>query len=874
MENVLPGLNYDAKLAEQDWKTGRDQTEAAVISRFLLAMGSPPNALPQYGIADLLDPSQVASTDVTRPLLVTVSTLNSLQINVNPGTAVTQSGAILSISQNPQFSLARVQAGDINVVFGENALTVGGTQPVNDYNEALNTLEIQDSSLLLQSVLMADWNNTSLFPAARKQNIVVIAIVSAIATADSSIELQIDLSKSIYSFNRPWFSFMDIQHRAMVGSGAVTVKNPHGETYNDLTLPGDVPLFSGLGDTGLVVSRDRAINKMTGSNACSESLTVNRVLTDSAGIVTAKSRYGGVGARYVQLIAFPCRLGSVYETATPANSISAEFIEGTNLLVFGPQEVLTNPLTVEYSQAVALCPPVNVQSNLMTFTQPFTAEVLTAGGLTFDTIPNPNIDLDGSGPYPRRYRIYMLSDSSLTKFPQILNPSERLDDLGSSLVTPATQPIAPGRISIGMTKATNVSGMAVAIQISGQDVTGTNIQEILTIANASGYVDETVPSTNYDSANQIYITSQVFATVQTIQILSRASDGPLTEIQMWVEAEAGTAPSINDITAAALVGWNGQGIADIKDARVISRGFFKPDYFQISALGDTALNAIRMAANCATPQLVLAAPPQYLMSEDFEDLHYFDTVSDFFDFVQPTGTITIGNNSLIEQNDTLTIAPGKVLTAVVATADSTVGQFQIGADASTTLSNIVTAVNDPTFNSGSTGILTSSATATITYIGQNGQLGNSITITRALADGNSIQVTGFSRGFDRYGECYLDRNVTGLRSLNIPLNTDLYAYGYQFRGRYRSRAIALPSGVATSNKFCVVVHGHDPYYGSSIRIRGSDQSNPGQWLGWQIMSDATPGTGQVYIATIAAQCHKVQVEVYGRMRGLSLFNVA
>lgn len=871
MTNALGGINYDAKIASQDWKAGRDMTETAILTRFLISMGMPPNQIPQYGIVDSLDPSQVSATDVTRPFLVTISTLNALQLNVNPGVAVSSNGAVMQVGANPQFSLARTQAGDINVIFVENQLIPGGSQPVNDYQENLNTLEVQDQNFL-SAALLSDWQNTSLFPASRTQNIVVLAVVSVVATAGSSLELQIDQSQTIYPYIRPWFSIRAFYHESKVGTGTVTVQNPHGTSINDLTVAGAVGLLQGLADTGIVISRDRAVNKMLGSNFCTESIPLNRIQTDTTGLITAKSAYGGVNAQYVSLLNFPIRLGSLYETGVEQNAIAGQIVPQTNILVLGPHEDVLNPLTVEYNAAQALQPPVNTATNILAFGQPFTQELIVSGGLTIAEIPNPNFDFNGSGPYPRRYRVYMLSDSSLASFPQILNPSARLDNIGSSLVTPAQQPLAPARVSVGLTKATNVSGMQIQVQISGQDINGANIQETITISNSGGYVDESVPSTNYDSANQIYQTAQVFATVQSIQVLSRTNDGSLSEIQVWAEAEPGTAPSLNDVAEASLIGWNGQGISLIEDARVIARGFLRPDNFQIAPMGDMVLDAARLISNLTNPAL-LSGSSQHLMTDDFEDLHYFDTVSGLHGFVQATGFITVGTNSLIQNGDTIKITPSKTLTATTSVADPTVGQFQIGADPNTTIAAIIATTNNVTFASGVSAVLGTGTTANLTYNTPLGAAGNSFTIVATLASSQSIQVGGWNRGFDEMSECYLDRNIVGLRSLTIPQNSDLYAYGLQFRGRYRSRAVAIPSGVNTSAKYCVVLHGHDRFYGTSVRIRGSDQSNPAQWLGWQLMTQASPGNGQVYLATLPAICHKVQVEIYGRCRGVSLFDI-
>lgn len=871
MANVLGGLDYDAALSSQDYRANRDLLEKELLKRFLLSTGYPPNAAPQTGIVDLLDPGQVSIADVTRPMLVRLSDLNAMHVQVNGGMAVTPSGALIDFSGDSDFELTRVLANDINVLFVENELIAAGSNPVNAYGEALYTREIQ-SPEVLRSALLADFNNQALFPVDRKKNIVVLAVCTVVATADSSLELQVDMGRALYSFVRPWFSIQDVQHRSMVGSGEVTVQNPHGTTWNDMTVPGTVGLLQGLADTGITVSRDRQINKMAGATFCTETIPLTRIKTDSFGLVTAKSKYGAVGSKYVELLTFPTRLGSIYESANPANSISGEVISGTNILVLGPQEIITTELKVEYNEARALVPPVQVASNLLVFKQPSDQEVVVSGGLIIDQIPNNTVDLDGSGPYPRRYRIYLLSDKSLAALPQILAPSIRLDNVGTGLYEPPRSMIAPARIGIGLTKATNVAGMEIEIEVSGLDEDGTLITETVTISNANGYSDESVPSTNYDSANQVYLTTQVFASVQTIQVLTRSNDGPLSEIQVWAECEPGTATTLNDIMLITTVGWNGQGIARIEDSRIVSRGFFKPDYFQIQALGDTALTAARLTSNLTSPAL-LTGTSLHLMTEDFEDLHHFDTVRGLYGFVQPTGLITIGNNSLIQAGDSIEVRPGKVLVATIGTADATLGQWQISSNPSITIQNIVDAINNPTFNSGAQAAIGSGNNIDVTYTFAPGAAGNSVQLAITVVNSGSIQVSGYADGFDQYGECYLDRNIIGLKSLNIPQDSDLYAYGYQYRTRFRSRAIALPAGIPGGDKFALVLHGQDLAYGTSVRIRGADEANPAQWLGWKIMSAAVPGMGGVYIATLPATCHKVQVEVYGRLRGLSLFNI-
>ncbi len=868
-QNVLPGLNYDATLASEDYKTYRDMVESFILERFLLSTGSPPNTIPQTGIVDFMDPSQISSTETTRPFLVKVSTLDPLKVSINAGYAVTPTGAVINSLGNFSFSLYRSLANDVNVIFVENEIIAGGDQPLNDYNTPLNTLDVQNPDNL-RVALMADWNNTSLYPQTRKNNIVVLAVVEVVPTVSGGLELQIDMSQNTYSYVRPWFSIQDIQHRSKVGSGTVTDRNPHGTSVNDLTVAGSVSLFQGLSETGLVVSRDRVVNKMTGAIFCTENIPLNRLQTDTTGLITAKSKYGRVNAQYVELLSFPTRVSSLYVSGNQGNSVAGEVIDQTNILVFANDETLDEPLTIEYTQTAALLPPVTAPTNLLTFGVPSTDEVIVANGITFDTVADPTYDMEGSGPFPRRYEVFQLGNGSLTSFPQILVPATLLNDVGTSLYQPAKVLQYPCRIGIGLTKANQVSTMSVDVEIFGTDVNDTSISEIVTISVADGYVDETVPSTNYDSPNQIFYTDLVFKTVSNIQVLNRTNDGPLTTLQIWGEIEAATAPDTNDLVAITELLWNGQGIAQILDSRLISKGYFKPDFYVMKPIAESSLDANMMLAQLTNPSL-LNQVSTLMMTEDFEDLKHFETVRGRFTVKNATGSITIQNNGLIAANDTIALTPSKTLKAVSATPNVASGEFQIGVTASATVANIIATINDPTFASGITAVTGSGFSLTMTRNTPTGAAGNDFTITKTMTIPSSIDVSGWEQGFDAIGECYMNRNVLGLRSTRIPPSSDLSPYGFEYRNRYRCRAQALGPTEAPQTLFAVSIHGEDLAWGSSVRIRGATAADPGEWLPWMVLTNANPSN--VYIATFSEPVYKVQVEYYGKARGLSIYNL-
>jgi hypothetical protein len=867
--NTLPGLNFDSELAAEDYQTNRNFVEQAILGRFLLSMGNPPGSAPSAGIVDFTDPSIISASQISRPLLVTISTQNLLQVAITSGTAVSPSGAIISVPSTVfSLPLARTLANDVNVVFVENSIIPGGTSNLNDYNNPLTSQDVQNPTTW-NVALLGDWNNVSLFSPTRKSNIVVIAIVAVVPTVSAGLQLQIDLTQNTYSYNRPWFTVQDIQHRSRIGSGEVTDENPHGTDFNNISTAGNVNLFQGTADTGLMVSRDLSRSKMVGAVYCTEQIPLNRIQEDITGLVTLNSKYGGTGASYCALLGFPTRLGSVYDSITQSNSISAEVIEGTNILVFGPNEPLPNALTAEYTETQAMLPPATAPTNLLTFGLPATGELMTAGGKTYLTVANPTVNLEGSGPFPRLYSVYLLDNGTLQIFPQILIPAIPLSVVGNALYPTSQSMAQAARIRIGLTLATPVTGMDVQITLYGKDINGNPQQEVIEFATALGYADAIPPSVDYDSLGQQAMSQNVYSVLNNIQVTNNMSAGPQATFQVWADSEPGTAPAMNDYAKVAVLGWNGQGITQIQDARVISRGFARmPRKMQGSDLLDAGrfLSALQLSP-------LLNHRSLELLTEDFEDLTYFDSTSGFAASVQATAVISISNNSFLHAGDTIEIAPGFNLQLISTTPNTAIGQVQIGANAGATQTNIIATVNDPTFNPGVLASVGVNTNVNLQLTRITGSLGNAVVLSAVLSNVLALSLSGYQAGYDPYGECYFDRSLRGLRSLNVPTSGNLTPSSYTYRTRYRSRATALPASQGARTTFGVEVRGEDPYRAGSLRIRGAHLDTPNQWTPWQVMTALTPGFAGFYTSTFGTAVHKVQVEYYGRAQGCSIYNL-
>ena len=863
-------LNYDATLGVEDRETQQEVVEQEIVTRTKLASGFPYQQV-MLGIVDASNPAQITSSETGRPLFVKISTQNSLSVAVNPGYAVSQNATVLNVpafielvtlSGNPQ-------EGDIYVVCVEALAATGGSTQVNDYQIPLNS-QIVVSTRINVIEYEAGWEP--------EEHQVALAAVKVVNTTGIGLNLVIDQTQTIYPFLRPWFSVVDISHRAGLGSGTVTTKNVHALSINDLTLPGTVGLFQGMTGQGVVVSQARLRNKMIGALICNDQIAFANIKTDTSGSETVGSVYNRAGALYAELTKFPVRLGSVYDSTSPSKAIAADVIPETNRIVFGPFENFNagQTINVQYSSAAALRPPTVINSNLLTFTQPEQGEAIVSGGFNYATIADPTFSFEGYGPFARRYQVHLMATGQLQAFPQILVPPQSV----FSAITGTFTPTFPARISVGITNTTGSTSLSVTVTLTGVAVsetdstTGTQT-ETLTFTPASGYMDQIVPSANYDLAGQILRTVNRYSSVTAMSV-SATNAGPNPQIQVWAEIENGSSPELNETAPVTEVLWNGNAVNAVRDARRI-QGVWGPAPSSLGAVGDLDVDAIRYFNAIKPGVAALTDASHKIFTEDFEDLKHFDSLWGFYAPTSATGVIGLNSAVSLLPGDTITLYSGKTLTGVTGTP-VTPGQFDVGSPLvpipiGTIVQNLIDAINLTAFDSK---VVAEQSTANVLNINvtlttPTGVAANSLVITATTANVGAVALTGFNFAADGYGECYLDRNIVGLNSKVIPSNGNLNPYQATWRGRYRSRAMSLASTVGAQTRFFVQLHDQNKSFAESVRIRGSLLTNPKVWEAWALMTPVAAGSKGLYQITFANPMHKVQVEFYGRARGLTLF---
>lgn len=846
MATNIEGLNYDSNLSVDDLSFSSDVVERELLDRLRLTMGADALAQPLAGIVDAIDPRNLTSDETSRPLIVYPSANNPLQVNISVGTAVTPNGAIVrNTTLIEDFNLARTTANDINIVFIENDIIDSEPIRITRYNTSQPTRRTQATDKI-RTVLLSDFISATVFPPERLGNLIVLAVVTVVETTTGT-EIQIDYTSASYTFNRPWFSAVDIFHRTKIGSGTPSDTNPHGTTFGDL-VTGSLTIFDQMLQTGGVLSRDDELKGSPGT-FCLETITPSRILTDTGGNITAAGRYGGVGARYIVLARFPVSIRAFYESTHKGRAIAWEHIPGTRIVILPIVENFTVDAVIQYNEVFALEPPAAIVSNVLTFNQPDATknEIIISGGLQLTSLVDPNIDFDGSGRFPQNFTVYANSDGTLLRSPQPIQTSLLLEDLGTA-VTPITSTFfGPAKLKIGLADANPVSTMVVTLRLTGRDVSNNSLTEDITFVGTS-WVMPTIPG--IENSNQFIKTTNTFASLTEIQVITRTDDGPNSVIQIWADLETETTVDLNRLARAATVLWDGMALSDLKDARDIHKNIPQPEnrYFgaaQLTGTGGTA--------------------PSLIAVEDFKCPTYRDSTKGSQAAVPATFDINIADYSLIQAGDSILFPTGKTLVAIVSGSPTrAIGEYLASTSNTATRDDMVLTINDGTFDSGFTAIGNTTITNQVNCTANTlGAQGNGPVSEPVQGDLTAITLSGNAvGGIDQFGESFDSR-------YDDCINTILPAGGTYDVSSIRGRYLSVPIPIDSKLSVRVIVHGVKPPQ-SNVQLRARVATGASEvWLPWEVIS----GDGSVFDITKAAVITKIQIEIFGYACGFSMYEL-
>lgn len=625
----MPGLNFEAPPGIRDLEYLFDQIFASEQrTRLQLTMGQYRDEGASYGVVDQQNPNS-AIPKSGRPLCVQPNDGNPLTLDIMPGAAITKAGNVIVVPEQV-FGVALANNAVVNVVLLEyvvidntdtNVVTDGNTVEAVRRTIALpvdpdlpsSTPETQadpdlNKAQLLKVVTLQDYQDLSKFSQMRLNDVVVLAIVQVVSNPSPPplTILSIDMTNAVNTYVRPWFSAVDQEHRAFVGTGSPLV--PHALGYNDLS-GGALTLYQQLLQHGMIISRDINVPGCPGKY-CTELVDVARVFTDTDGSVT-----GAATSRYVRLNSYPNRIigarantlnGSdiVEDKSLGAQIVAVELIPNTNILKLGYQDgtfvneifdILVGPthvgFTVYYTDSDCLRPPalpqdlMLVANDIIQFQKPTPIEEYVTGGKIFNELPNTQYAVGTNGPVPKNYRLVLDASQQFVECPQVVQCARLINastGVGTAVQAPQFVMYGPARIRLALWNATPQPNLTLNVQVelAGKDLTGATVTETVIFSGTAGTAqpaqiawDQPLVIPDSGEISTVFqLSNTVFTTLDTWKVKQTpVAAGANALIQLWAELEPTTTPSIDDTLPICTFNWNGQSVARIRDERPIDR---------------------------------------------------------------------------------------------------------------------------------------------------------------------------------------------------------------------------------------------------------------------------------------------------------------
>lgn len=838
----IPGLNFDSKLTVDDLVYEHNSIEEAILIR-TQAMTGYLAAGTGNGIVDTLAPNVITGIETDRPLVAYSNSSNALKIDVTPGYAVTKSGAVVNVSEILSgLPLARTRENDVNVIFLENEIQDSDPTRITRYNSAQKVRRSQVPNNV-KSVLVSDFNNSNLFPSSRLKNIEVLCYATVVL-GDTGLALDMDYTV------RNWFSSADLEHRSYRGSGTPTASNPHGIGFNDL-VSGFLTLYDQTLKTGVVISRDDNFKGSPGT-LCKETIDPTRVITDS-GSATVGSRFGGAGASYILLSNYPTTVTAFYNAGHAGRDIAWDWIPGTRIVVLteGP---IAETAAIEYTTTQALKPPSTVYSNRLAFGQPQPNELIIAGGAAINEVASPSFEADGSGPVARNYEVLCNSDGTLIRTPDLIIPPILLDDVGTAIYPINKTLFDTAIVSIGLANANAASSMLIVIRVYGKDSTGISITEDITL---SGNSWQNIQLPAVETETQYVLSTNKYSAITDIQVISRTNDGPSSVIILYAEYKTGTSDKLNKLARVCSFLWDGLALRNLVDKRnIVSNINEKANRYLSAAF---SLN-VGLGALIATEDLAL---PQWLTSRA-------NGSRDDTEATNATFNITVDDYTQFSGVQ-ITLPTGAILVPVLTSPDRAVGEFLVVGSNMQTRNDIVSTINNSSFNSGviAAADATNPNLVNCTVV-QKGARGNGETVVSPAIQ-NFVSVSNAVGGIDEAYFTEYNRHDDFIDS-EVPNSSNYYPFE---NGYYLSKPIPIggktKSGVgrsiqALSLKILGTLPPHDNI---QVRMRVASGSDD-QWKPWEVMAGDAVG---FFTYTDVSTITRCQIRVFGRFDGFALYEV-
>jgi len=576
MANVeIPGLTWKIRQSLDRQAYQAEVYNQEFIERLQVVFGHPDYvSVPTYGIITDTNPTD-ALPNTTDHLAVTTNATVDTSVDINPGMVVTQSGVWIKIKEHiRQIDLASVEIGVPNIVFLQYVI-ISASPEVNRYNQPVSPYTVRpggtlpaDSNVInnasVQVVVETADAYEQLTPEA-KLDYVPLAAVTLQSSEDPitltvTTSLDIDHTRNSYDYIRPWFSAQDVAHRALIGSGTVSVNNPHGLSGNDLSNGAFSPLQLQL-DHGMIVGDDVSIPKQPGYR-CQSSIPYASIKTDSTGAYT-----GFTGKKYIELPGYPTRVGRVWDEDTSEEQ-AVLHVEETNRIVFVSDDPpVDKSIGVYYTKVDACEPPIGSNESSFTTKQPTDNELVVAGGLALSNIATTTEGFSDAQKFPMIYDMLVDASGNIFKAPQVVYCYRSVQAIGTTDDFEITM-YGPAKIAIGLTLASGSPTMSLKVRVYGKDTTGTDVDYLFEFD--STWVEPGPIPKEALTPNAFKVSDIVFSSVDEITIEEAVDLGPDAAIMGWALINPyDTFDKLKDACHVAQLMWDGLRLTNMRDKRII-----------------------------------------------------------------------------------------------------------------------------------------------------------------------------------------------------------------------------------------------------------------------------------------------------------------
>lgn len=569
MSSDLPGANLRIQVGSDDLAFDQTVYKEEFLERLRLTFGHPDwITTSRPGIVADSAPSANLTTDV-KPLVVSAQGMN---VAIRPGLAITKSAHRIALSSSVSKAVKSTDENAINVVTVKYFVTdltykamslygsVSARRVLPGWFDPSNE-SVAAASDVVVIYTLSEWLGLT---SEQKDDHVPIALATVLKDSSGNKYLSITMSSTSYTWLRPWFSPVDLEHRLMVGSGTPSSTNPHGQSYNDLTV-GPFTLPSLAQACGMVVagqqSRSHVVGLVTSVSVPSGSIKVD----DVSGTVT-----GVASTKYIELDFYPIKLGAVYGTSS-GKEYSFVILPGTNI-VYQPSGAYKVPastdLTVKASKVSTLQPPLKNVSTFTAATISAYDAVMASGKVFVSTATGLTLtdSLADAGPIPIGYYWYLLGTGKVAKNPQVLMCYTKLTDLTAAF-TPTITQLGSGPVIIALDKAAAGATLDVKVKVTGTNTSGVVVSETHSFG-ASWLQGPTIPY-GYTYTSKFSRGSAVFASISSIELTSNSNSGSDAAIQVWVAMSTTTSSLLSGACLLAKSQWDGTKLSMVKDRRVV-----------------------------------------------------------------------------------------------------------------------------------------------------------------------------------------------------------------------------------------------------------------------------------------------------------------